>query len=204
MDYEDFIPIFSTEFFTIERALAKQRSQPPYYRLVDGSSVIAFVLDRNDDFLMVKQYRPSLETDTLECPAGGINGGEDPLTAIRREIREEIGYECALLKLGSSYSLQMNRSSARDHLFFGMFPERLMNSDTELGLTTVAIPRSSLFELTRDGGYLQLAGLGLLAVAGGILGVNMWTASLGEIESAFRANKEVSWHKIEQTPDKHN
>lgn len=42
--------------------------------------------------LMVRQYRNALERYTLEIPAGGINEGEDFITAAIRELEEETGY----------------------------------------------------------------------------------------------------------------
>ena len=46
--------------------------------------------------LMVRQYRNSIERQTLEIPAGGLNPGEDPMKAALRELEEETGYraEC--------------------------------------------------------------------------------------------------------------
>lgn len=43
--------------------------------------------------LMVRQYRNALDRYTLEIPAGGLNGAEEPTkTAAARELEEETGY----------------------------------------------------------------------------------------------------------------
>lgn len=43
--------------------------------------------------LMVRQYRNALDRETLEVPAGGLNGAEEPTsTAAARELEEETGY----------------------------------------------------------------------------------------------------------------
>lgn len=43
--------------------------------------------------LMVRQYRNALDRYTLEVPAGGLNGAEEPTrTAAARELEEETGY----------------------------------------------------------------------------------------------------------------
>ena len=44
------------------------------------------------DTLVVEQYRPPLESTTLEFPAGLIDPGETPQQAAVRELREECGY----------------------------------------------------------------------------------------------------------------
>lgn len=43
--------------------------------------------------LMVRQYRNALDRYTLEIPAGGLNGAEEPtIQAAARELEEETGY----------------------------------------------------------------------------------------------------------------
>ena len=49
--------------------------------------------------LMVRQYRNALERETLEIPAGGLNGEEEPTAqAARRELQEETGCSCGTLE----------------------------------------------------------------------------------------------------------
>lgn len=50
--------------------------------------------------LMVRQYRNALERYTLEIPAGGLNGPEEPTKdAAARELEEETGYRSKELEL---------------------------------------------------------------------------------------------------------
>lgn len=43
--------------------------------------------------IMVKQYRPALDRFTLEIPAGGLNGPDEPTKdAAARELEEETGF----------------------------------------------------------------------------------------------------------------
>ena len=45
--------------------------------------------------LMVRQYRNALDRYTLEIPAGGLNGADEPTkTAAARELEEETGFRC--------------------------------------------------------------------------------------------------------------
>ena len=50
--------------------------------------------------LLVRQYRNALERYTLEIPAGGLNGPEEPTKdAAARELEEETGYRSKELEL---------------------------------------------------------------------------------------------------------
>ena len=61
--------------------------------IVEHAECVAVVpVDANGDILLVKQYRKAIEKDLLEIPAGGIDPGEDPETAVKRELQEEIGH----------------------------------------------------------------------------------------------------------------
>ena len=61
--------------------------------IVEHSECIAVVpVDANGDILLVRQFRKPIEKDLLEIPAGGIEPGEDPAAAVKRELQEEIGY----------------------------------------------------------------------------------------------------------------
>ncbi len=72
--------------------------------LIDHKGAAAVVAVRDDGkLLMVRQYRNALERDTLEIPAGGLNGREEPtMDAARRELEEETGYTCGSMELLNS------------------------------------------------------------------------------------------------------
>ena len=57
-------------------------------------AVAILALTKNDEVVLVEQYRKAIEQVTLEIPAGKLEPGEDnkKLSAIR-ELKEETGYE---------------------------------------------------------------------------------------------------------------
>ena len=59
-----------------------------------GHAVAALVYDtQHQQYLLTRQFRPGPERELLELAAGMIDQGEDPETALRRELHEELGYE---------------------------------------------------------------------------------------------------------------
>ena len=72
--------------------------------LIDHKGAAAVVAVRDDGkLLMVRQYRNALERETLEIPAGGLNGREEPTDqAAMRELEEETGYTCDRVELLNS------------------------------------------------------------------------------------------------------
>ncbi len=63
---------------------------------IEHKGAAAMVAVREDGrLLMVRQYRNALERETLEIPAGGLNGADEPTDlAAARELEEETGYRC--------------------------------------------------------------------------------------------------------------
>jgi ADP-ribose pyrophosphatase len=74
--------------------------------IVEHVECIAVIpVDANGDILLVRQYRKAIEKELLEIPAGGIDPGEDPPTAVKRELQEEIGHIPGKVeKLGGFFS----------------------------------------------------------------------------------------------------
>ena len=65
----------------------------PYYTTRNRNFSVIVARDPEGSYICVRQFRPGTETVTTEFPAGGMEEGEDPLGAAKRELLEETGYE---------------------------------------------------------------------------------------------------------------
>ncbi|MBA2344409.1 MAG: NUDIX hydrolase [Rubrobacter sp.] len=81
-----------------------------------GFAAVVPVTDRGY-VVLVRQWRQPLERFTLELPSGGLDAGEDPLTAAGRELFEETGYRAEGLEHLSSVHTSTGRSTEVCHLF---------------------------------------------------------------------------------------
>jgi ADP-ribose pyrophosphatase len=121
--------------------------------IIEHDACVAVVaLDANGDIILVRQYRKALERELLEIPAGGIDPGEDPEMAVKRELQEEIGYVPGKLeKMSGFYS---SPGFCNEFLYLYLATElkasRLYADDTP-GIITVRIKPRQIKRLIGSG-----------------------------------------------------
>lgn len=97
----------------------------PYHVLEYPTWVNAIALTEDDRVVLVREYRHGLGTISLGLPSGTVEPGEDdPLVAMRRELREETGYAGGQwTALGSLSPNPANQSNlVWTFLAFGVYP----------------------------------------------------------------------------------
>jgi leucyl-tRNA synthetase len=114
------IPLRETiePLFIQETGLDKIRSDEPF---TERNSIHAFVKHWSDEKYMAVHYVPS---DINECVSGGIEEGEDAVTAAQREIREETGYSKArfVRKLGNRVHAKYYSVERKKNMFVHFTP----------------------------------------------------------------------------------
>jgi len=148
---------------TVEMSNGRQTTR----EIVEHSDCVAIVaIDEEDNVLLVSQFRKAAESELLEIPAGGIEPGEDPVTAVNREMQEETGYYPHKLKsLGGFYSAP-GYCTEYLHLYLAtdLVASQLFAEDTD-EISLVRVPLSNISELIASGSIRDsksLAGLHLL------------------------------------------
>ena len=134
--------------------------------IVEHSECVAIVaVDPDNKILLVKQYRLPAGKQLLEIPAGGIDGGEEPADAVRREMQEETGYFPQKVEnLGGFYS-SPGYCTEYLHLYMAteLVPGRLVAEDTD-SITLVRTNHEEITELIQSGEICDAKSIaGLLA-----------------------------------------
>ena len=179
----------STPFFEIEEAIiSNDLNDHPYYRMTGCDSVICCVMTLDGKFVMIEQFRPNIEEYSLEFPAGGIKVNENPISAAKREFSEETSMMSDFISLGD-FKLMMNRTNIKEHIFFGINPKKDIAQNFEGGIEVKLIDRNKLIDLSINGQYKQLAGLGVIQLVSLSLGIDILREPISNIVDKYNKRK---------------
>jgi ADP-ribose diphosphatase len=127
--------------------------EAPYYslRLPDYAAVVA--LTDENRVLIVRQYRPAVERDTLELPSGIIDPGETAGETAQRELLEETGYAAAHTDVMGYLFVDTGRMCNRmaGCLATGVRP--VEGRSPEAGIEVLAWTAGELWRATRSGEF---------------------------------------------------
>lgn len=165
--------VFHTDWFDIESeryenvpALAGK----PVYRINVPDSVVILALTEESKAILVRQFRPASNRDTLELPAGGIDKSESAEEAAARELYEETGYRCRELRYVTAGHVVAERINSTVFVFFGRGAVKDEKFAPEAGIEVIPMSIDGLKQLTRSGEFQQLPGLGTALLVKWILG----------------------------------
>jgi ADP-ribose pyrophosphatase len=160
--------LLDTKWF---RVVARpQQDGEPYYMLELQDYVTVVALTPARHVLLVRQFRPVVQRQTLELPSGHVERDESPESAAGRELLEETGFVAPRLELLGTLVPDVGRLTNRLWCYFaadvrpgdGVSPR-------EEGVSVVELPERETLRAATDGTVdhaLNLAAL-LLAVTTG-------------------------------------
>jgi ADP-ribose pyrophosphatase len=115
-------PWLTVEEHTIELPNGRVIDRWPWVITKDYVNVVG--VTKEGKFLCFRQTKYGVEGVTLAPVGGYLNPSEDPLSAARRELLEETGYEAdEMIRLGS-YRVDGNHGAGTAHLFLARGAER--------------------------------------------------------------------------------
>lgn len=120
-------------------------------RMLNGISILP--MDTDDNVYLTKEFKFAVNKESVECVSGGIDDGENPEEAARRELKEELGMEVGeLVYLGEVHPFTSVVGSA-SHIF-------LANAITLTGdtawegteqITRITVPFAKAVEMVMNG-----------------------------------------------------
>ena len=159
--------VWSSKWFSIEEIEVGSNQDSAgelYYGINAPNSVGILPITPSGQFVFVKQFRPVLGRETIELPAGMIDHLEPPLSAARRELKEETGMTSRrFLELGSG-TLMASRFSNRLTWYLAL-DVTTESTVTAPELEPVLMAPEEIVSCERDLGADQLLALGIIALA---------------------------------------
>ena len=138
-----------------------------FYRIVTPDFAMVVPITPAGELLMVRGYKHGPRKVCLSAPGGMIEPGESPLTAARRELLEETGYEAAeWLSLGA-FVVDSNRQGGIAHLFMARDLTQIAprKRDDAEELRVEMMPPGYFSEAIRKGEIVTLATVTAVALA---------------------------------------
>lgn len=157
--------VFSVSWFDVVARTANTDG-PPHYVLRTSDYVSVLATTASGSILLVRQYRPSVQSETLELPSGHVEDNESPESAARRELAEETGHEAQTLEHLGTLLPDPGRQDNKLWCFYasGATPVRAAVQREE-GVELVRCDMRELLRYIREGKLAHAANLGVVLLA---------------------------------------
>jgi ADP-ribose pyrophosphatase YjhB (NUDIX family) len=93
--------------------------------------VVGAIIERNGKILLVKEAKKEADIGKWNHPAGWIEVGEDPIEAVKREVKEETGLEFTPTHILGIYSLARKNLKPIHHPIKIIFIGNISDKETK-------------------------------------------------------------------------
>ena len=121
-------------------------------------------ITRNQEAVLIKQYRHGVQDVLLEIPGGVVEEGEDPLDGVQRELLEETGYTASrFILVGTVYPNPAFQTNTM-YCFLALDAEKVTGQSLDDGedIEVQLVPVDNLVPMIKSGEFphaLQVAAL---------------------------------------------
>lgn len=114
---------------------------------------------------LIRQYRPAVEAESWELPAGLMDPDESAETACRRELKEETGLDVRSILMATAYDADPGRMENRLHAFVVHTSDPDPRFAGEAGQVVEFVPAAALVKMVASGQVRYLHHVGVIAMA---------------------------------------
>lgn len=142
-------PIVSTVVFDLtSRHNTSASGLEGDYIIADAPDWVIVIAEKDDNFLMVKQWRHGENKLSVEFPGGVIDKGELPENAAIRELEEETGYKAGKLTKIGQYNPNPALFSNHTHVFLAedLISTGKQKLDDDEFINYIEIPKKEVLE----------------------------------------------------------
>ena len=152
----------------------KDKCEMPDGKIVDAyfvveyqASVCAMAITETGNVLMVKQYRHPIAATILEIPGGFVDEGEEPQTAIGRELLEETGHEFSSIELVGKVAANPGILSGYTYLYLAQGGKKIasLSLDASEDIEVIEKPLNEVRSMLRENKIVQALHLSCLMYA---------------------------------------
>lgn len=129
-----------------------------------GSWANVFAITKNNEVILIRQYRHGVREILWEIPGGAVDKGEDPMEGVKRELLEETGYAAPeFVQVGKLYPNPAVQGNSM-YYFLALNAEKVGGQSLDWGeeIEVKLIPLDKFLVMARRGELmhaLQIAGL---------------------------------------------
>ena len=138
------------DFYCDDAVLPNGNECKREYVTHNGGACVVFV--KNEEVLLVKQFRYPYGEEIYELPAGKLNKGENPQDCAFRELEEETGFIPEKLKLLNVMYPSPGYSNEKIYIYHAeKVKEGKVHLDDDEFLNSLFIPLNKALEMIKNG-----------------------------------------------------